>query len=154
MDIKEVRKCCRCGQAKPLVDFRRDSRDPLGRQRRCRECASAYERLYRQTEHGRKACGRAQKKYRRRPEIRAKFQFDGLMYAKLHRKANSASTRVSYAVAAGKLIRPPTCSKCGKSCVADGHHENYARPLSVTWLCRACHRFLHEKKNKRIFLQC
>ncbi len=32
---------------------------------------------------------------------------------------------------------------CGKLKV-DAHHEDYAKPLVVKWLCRSCHVSLHK----------
>jgi len=41
----------------------------------------------------------------------------------------------------GKIKRRP-CSECG-SAEAQMHHEDYRKPLEVTWLCRACHLRMH-----------
>lgn len=53
--------------------------------------------------------------------------------------------KVFRAVDAGKLHRPGACSQCGKNCKPEAHHEDYSRPLDVTWLCRQCHREMHRK---------
>lgn len=41
----------------------------------------------------------------------------------------------------GKLT-PEPCEACGFSDV-QMHHDDYARPLAVRWLCRECHQRLH-----------
>ena len=41
----------------------------------------------------------------------------------------------------GKLV-PEPCARCGATDVVM-HHEDYGRPLDVTWLCRPCHHALH-----------
>jgi len=41
----------------------------------------------------------------------------------------------------GKLI-PELCEGCGAEDV-EMHHENYDRPLDVTWLCKPCHQAHH-----------
>ena len=42
----------------------------------------------------------------------------------------------------GKVVRRP-CLVCGAE-QAEGHHHNgYADPLDVTWLCKAHHREAH-----------
>lgn len=46
----------------------------------------------------------------------------------------------------GKLIRKP-CEKCGNA-KAEMHHEDYDKPLEVTWLCRECHLDLHNERNR------
>jgi hypothetical protein len=52
-----------------------------------------------------------------------------------------ARTAVNTALKAGKLVRQP-CVYCG-SAEAQGHHEDYGRPLEVTWMCGPCHRAYH-----------
>ena len=37
------------------------------------------------------------------------------------------------------LQKPKNCSKCGKECITEGHHEDYTKPLDVIWLCHKCH---------------
>ena len=46
---------------------------------------------------------------------------------------------VSNALRDGKLVRQP-CVVCGEP--AQAHHEDYSKPLEVTWLCFRHHRFL------------
>lgn len=48
------------------------------------------------------------------------------------------------AIEAGRVERPDTCH-CGNP-NPEGHHEDYSRPLMVTWLCHACHMALHAKR--------
>lgn len=42
----------------------------------------------------------------------------------------------------GELVRQP-CEVCGGTRNVDGHHDDYARPLEVRWLCRMHHMSLH-----------
>jgi hypothetical protein len=42
----------------------------------------------------------------------------------------------------GKIDRKP-CEKCGSE-DSQMHHEDYSRPLEVTWLCRDCHLEHHK----------
>lgn len=49
---------------------------------------------------------------------------------------------VRHAIESGKLERPAECEMCGES-VSEGHHQDYAKPLEVIWLCRACHNHVH-----------
>jgi hypothetical protein len=39
----------------------------------------------------------------------------------------------------GKLMRPDTCADCSAP-PEEMHHEDYSKPLEVTWLCCRCHR--------------
>jgi ribosomal protein S27AE len=47
------------------------------------------------------------------------------------------------AIANGELVRQP-CEKCGSSRV-QAHHDDYAKPLEVRWLCRPCHVAVHKQ---------
>lgn len=54
----------------------------------------------------------------------------------------AARKMVKNAVKRGELIKPECCQSCQKPTpreLLDGHHEDYAKPLDVTWLCRECH---------------
>jgi len=45
----------------------------------------------------------------------------------------------------GKIIRKP-CQVCGKK-KSQAHHDDYSRPLSITWLCFKHHREIkHHQK--------
>lgn len=49
---------------------------------------------------------------------------------------------VNRAVREGKLKRA-NCSVCDAA-NAHAHHEDYSKPFEIIWLCRRCHRKLHE----------
>lgn len=46
------------------------------------------------------------------------------------------------ALKSGLLGRQP-CVVCGSTKNIDGHHEDYSKPLEVTWLCRKHHKIRH-----------
>ena len=59
-----------------------------------------------------------------------------------------AWAKVRGAIMRGELRRPDKCERCntaprrgkdGRSCL-HAHHEDYAQPLSVQWICAKCHR--------------
>ena len=52
---------------------------------------------------------------------------------------NAARMRVLRAIKAGKVLRPAACEFCGSVGATQAHHEDYSRPLDVTFLCRDCH---------------
>lgn len=57
------------------------------------------------------------------------------------KKANARSYTHVY-VNRGKIVKTP-CVKCGNE-KSEAHHEDYSKPLEVTWLCRACHLEHHK----------
>lgn len=70
-------------------------------------------------------------------------KIDRARYPTKHR----ARMAVSAAVRRGKLIRPTECSNCPASGVPiEGHHADYSKPLDVDWLCRKCHRAIHNQQ--------
>lgn len=66
--------------------------------------------------------------YRNDPELRVRHE---------------ARELVNKAIQAGDLAKQP-CEVCGAIKV-DGHHDDYAKPLEVRWLCRAHHQEHHAK---------
>jgi hypothetical protein len=54
---------------------------------------------------------------------------------------HAAHAAVSRALKCGKLNRLP-CERCG-SLESHAHHENYAQPLAVNWLCKKHHAQRH-----------
>lgn len=54
----------------------------------------------------------------------------------------SAHKKVSYAIEHGRLERAP-CMICGDERRVQAHHDNYARPLDVVWLCQRHHLERH-----------
>ena len=55
-------------------------------------------------------------------------------------KANARSYANQY-VRRGKLSKE-ACKDCGAAKV-EMHHEDYTKPLKITWLCRFCHMSRH-----------
>lgn len=43
----------------------------------------------------------------------------------------------------GELVRPAVCEQCGAAGDIHGHHDDYAKPLEVRWLCHPCHAGEH-----------
>lgn len=61
-----------------------------------------------------------------------------------HKAKQLTRYKVRGAIISGKLVRPDSCSKCNKKeKYIEGHHSDYEKPLSVTWLCKVCHSALH-----------
>lgn len=54
-----------------------------------------------------------------------------------------AHAAVATALKNGELQRQTTCEHCGIVERMLAHHEDYARPLDVTWLCDHCHAMRH-----------
>lgn len=97
---------------------------------RCKVCMKSQTRKFNQTDKGKAGMIRRRK----------------VSYAKFKHKFHARSL-VAKAVKRGEIAKPPTCSRCGgRGARIEGHHENYAEPLKVIWLCSQCHHDLHHQK--------
>ena len=56
-----------------------------------------------------------------------------------HPERFKARKLVERAVESGRLVRPDRCSLCKNVEFCEAHHEDYATPLDVVWLCTKCH---------------
>lgn len=63
------------------------------------------------------------------------------LYRARHRERHLAHKAVQTAVARGSLVRG-ACEVCG-AVDAHAHHEDYAQPLAVRWLCKLHHEQVH-----------
>lgn len=64
----------------------------------------------------------------------------GKLSAKEKKRRILARATLNRAVLRGDLVRPRRCECCGKARPIEGHHhEGYADPLNVRWLCVFCH---------------
>ena len=57
-----------------------------------------------------------------------------------HKAHRIVTNRLKYGVS---LQRKP-CERCNNE-KSEAHHEDYTRPLDVTWLCRSCHARRHRE---------
>lgn len=139
-----MKRCSRCGEQLPLDSFHRDRSRPDGRQRTCRSCktAEAAERRFSDPERH----AEEQRAWRRKnPEAvrEIKRRSDS---RESRRAARKATALVHWHVKHGKLMRPELCSRCMQAGPVEAHHEDYARPLDVVWLCKKCHLARHGKQ--------
>lgn len=54
---------------------------------------------------------------------------------------NEARWKAAYAIKKGRLKRGP-CEVCGNM-KSEAHHDDYAQPLNVRWLCHFHHLAMH-----------
>ena len=131
-----VKTCFKCGEEKPLNDFYRHPMMGDGRLNKCKSCTKKDVRMNR----------RKRIDYYREYD-RQRGNRQGYEYVKQYRNKNgykyAAHRAVDNAVRSGSLKRPENCEQCGVSCTPHGHHDDYAKPLDVRWLCAACHRQWH-----------
>jgi hypothetical protein len=122
----------------------------------CRDCAAIRQKYRSQTAAQKAACSERQRKRRlAEPEVVREQQRRSLKkhlasrskYQALRRalapQKSKAHQLVWWAVKLGALTRQP-CEECGRVEV-EAHHDDYARPLDVRWLCRWHHGAWHRQ---------
>ena len=129
--------CFVCAQVKPLTDFYKHPKMTDGRLGKCKECTKADVRAnYAKTRKFYSESGAARNKTSRAKASRIRNQ--RAMRARSPEKY-AAWSAVSKEIRAGRLTRGP-CLLCGTTVRVQAHHEDYAKPLEVEWLCFKCHR--------------
>lgn len=155
-----AKTCFKCGLEKPLSEFYKHKQMADGHLNKCKSCAKSdvsknyrenidhykeYERgramaphrikargAYLSTDNGKKAANRAKKAWGRRNPIK-----------------RMAITIVGNAVRDGRLVKPGSCEDCGSTPNRlHGHHDDYAFPLVVRWLCPGCHNKWHKENGE------
>ena len=139
MDSKQ---CFKCGEVKLLSDFYKHPMMADGRVNKCKACnkKDVIENRLKNLEY-----------YRQYDRDRGNRQTDE--YRKSWGANNplkkSASNMVTNAVRDGRLSKPCNCEKCGSvPSKLHGHHDDYAFPLTVRWLCPGCHSQWHRKNGE------
>jgi hypothetical protein len=143
-----MKGCSRCGVEKPLTEFYADKGSPDGRRSYCKPCHLAQMKSSRTAEKRREDSRRrrerdpeavrehsrawAQANPERRRERNQRFRAQ-------HPEKDRAHNLVGKAVARGTLTKPDACEDCGRDGRIEAHHDDYARPLEVRWLCKPCH---------------
>jgi hypothetical protein len=135
-----VTKVCRiCGESKPLSEFYKNPAMTDGHRGECKACKVASTNKY-QREH-REQSRRYWQSYRDRVKNDPRFRDSQVRATRSQRakfpEKHAARVAAQTAVAKGQLVRQP-CEVCGESKV-DAHHDDYAKPLAVRWLCRRHH---------------
>ena len=138
----KTKTCTSCGKEKSTSNFqiRRASKDGLTA--RCKKCLSDYDKtranlpkrvearkLYAKTETGKAAAIRAKRKYIERCAVK-----------------RGVHVITGNAIRDGKLVKQP-CEVCGAKKV-HAHHDDYAKPLDVRWLCPKHHMQWHRENGE------
>ena len=131
--------CFKCGECKPLSDFYKHKQMADGHVNKCKDCNKAdvsknrIDKLDYYREYDRARGNRQDSGYRR--NYRNEFP---MKYA--------AHNLVSNAVRDGRIEKIKECQECGiHTEKIHGHHDDYAKPLIVRWLCPACHKAWHRE---------
>ena len=123
--------CRRCGVVGAEHFAPRASRGKTTFQAYCRPCQVDYHR-----------------EWRARPEGRAKVRASNLASRKRYPERARARYKLRRAIMRGNVV-PRPCYVEGCAGVTEAHHDDYSKPLEVTWTCRAHHRALDKMRGQK-----
>lgn len=147
--MADVKKCSKCTKTKPLSEFYKFDQMADGYRNDCKECVKA-----RASKHSRDNPEMARIRSRRyknanrekvrvsnkryREENRGKLNEIQRLWRQEDKRRPSAHKKVAKALASGELVKG-SCESCGSEDDVHAHHDDYGKPLNVTWLCSYCH---------------
>ncbi len=155
-----MKTCFKCGAEKPLTEFYKHSQMSDGHVNKCKECNKQDVRenraknvdYYRAYDADRfqndPKVKERHKIYSATPEGKKVLSRSSAKWINQNPEARAAHIILGNAVKNGRIEKPVNCSRCGKhepSRKIHAHHEDYAFPLTVIWLCAQCH--VDEHKN-------
>jgi hypothetical protein len=133
-----MKDCIKCGERKPLSAFYKHKQMKDGHLNKCKECTKSDVRsnreanidYYREYDRSRDRRGTAEdtRKYREKNPVKY-----------------YAHQLVTTMVRAGRIVKPEFCEECSSIDRVEGHHDDYAKPLEVRWLCSLCHKKWHKE---------
>ena len=135
-----MKKLCRkCKEIKPIYEFYHHPETMDGYEGKCKECHASNVALRRAERMKVPELRERELSLHRKRNLRYKLpqrKYSALVqWREKNKHKVAAHSQVYY-----KLDRKP-CEVCGKK--AHAHHEDYSKPLEVTWLCHKHHRERH-----------
>lgn len=155
-----MKTCRTCAETKPLDDFYSHPKMADGHLNFCKLCVIARVKKYTddhheeviekyraryyakgRTEDRKLACREATRRYIKRKKEA------GIHLSSSNPENRAARIIVGNAIRDGKLT-PQACERCSYGIGVQAHHEDYSKPLDVTWLCKPCHGMRHREINE------
>ncbi|KKK67284.1 hypothetical protein LCGC14_2955590 [marine sediment metagenome] len=120
----------------------------------CNPCSSVYRNAWRGANRQSVRVNR-RRWYKANKEKMKKFQqryrqIHSVRPKKVSIEAQRARSLVLEAMRSGGLKKPKTCERCSQKGIVEAHHEDYAKPLVVEWLCCSCHGETRWAENREI----
>lgn len=135
-----MKKCFKCGEVKSLSDFYKHKQMADGHLNKCKECAKSDVKSHRSENIDRI------REYDRSRGNRQGYEYVA-EYRRKYPKKYAAHTAVSNAMKRELLFKMP-CEKCGSTESVHAHHDDYAKPLNVRWLCAVHHKQWHNENGE------
>lgn len=149
-----VKKCSKCGEVKPKIEFWKRPDRPGGLRSKCKACSTKSVNNWRRTNPDKVSsyrhyweCKNHEKRLAYRKGWWKRHGPEMIEYLNDHPEIKLARYAVRNAVRRGDLNRKP-CEVCGNP-KSQAHHEDYSRPLDVIWLCGPHHSRADMERRKR-----
>jgi len=130
------KECFKCKVTKPLDEFYKHKQMGDGHLNKCKDCTKGDV-----AEHRARNIDKIRAYDRARGSRQSPDYLKG--YRKRFPKKYKAHGIVSRAVRSGKMKRESECEECSSTFHVEAHHDDYDYPLTVRWLCSACHSQWH-----------
>lgn len=154
------KQCFKCGEVKDLSSFYKHPKMPDGHVNKCKECnkrdvrenrkkREGYYREYDKKRAMKPHRVEARKLYQDSEQGKAIINQIKSRWIEKNPIKRAAQIMVGNAVRDGRIAKPASCVSCGSSPKRlHGHHDDYAQPLSVRWLCPKCHKDWHDENGE------
>lgn len=148
-----TKQCSKCKITKLLSEFYKCSPNKDGLRYDCKACCRAYARSeVGKASHAKHRKTEKCKLYRaeyRKTEVGKLSMTKGLAkYNAANPIKRKAQNTTNYATRSGRMERPDSCEECFGTGKIEAHHNDYALPLDVRWLCRSCHKAWHTENGQ------
>ena len=138
-------RCGSCGRYLPAQEFYEDRRTPNGLKSQCKTCHTRSNLKTRDLIKKRLANRAYMRRNRERNLVNVRAQECLASRKRPRTVGRRARYLLNLAVRRGDIVKPDNCSCCGRDdLILHGHHEDYSKPLDVTWLCSECHGERHQ----------
>lgn len=142
VDGAECWRCTGCLALLPASAFYAATSNTSGLHSRCKPCHIAQSLASRDKNLARDANREHMVRARRTDPERFRA-WDRARKGRHRTFEGRARQALNAAVRRGDVTRGLCCSACGASGRIEGHHPDYAKTLSVVWLCTRCHGKVH-----------
>ena len=132
------KKCFKCGTRKSLTEFYKHPKMKDGHVNKCKECNRNDVRENRKIHIEYYRAYDRERRCRQNDEYRKR-------YCRENPIKHGAQIMVNNAVRNRRLAKADRCENCHDKTRLHGHHDDYAQPLVVRWLCPPCHFEWHAK---------